>query len=333
MRAIEISAPGGPDVLRLVERPVPEPAEGEILVRVAAAGVNRPDILQREGKYPPPAGASDLPGLEIAGRVEAVGAGVDAFARGDRVCALVSGGGYAEMCVAPAPQTLPVPRGLDFVSAAAVPETTFTVWTNLFERGRLVAGDWALIHGGSGGIGTTAIQLSAARGARVLATARGDKRSDCERLGATRAIDPDVEELKPAVEEATHGRGVDVILDVLGGPRLQSNLDLLAVDGRLVVIGLLEGARGAIDLRSVLARRLTISGSTLRPRSVAEKGAIAAAVRAEVWPLFESGRVRPLIDRTFPLAGAAEAHRRMERREHVGKIVLVVDAELAGGVS
>jgi NADPH2:quinone reductase len=333
MRAIEISAPGGPDVLRLVERPVPEPAEGEILVRVAAAGVNRPDILQREGKYLPPAGASDLPGLEIAGRVEVVGAGVGAFARGDRVCALVSGGGYAEMCVAPAPQTLPVPRGLAFVSAAAIPETTFTVWTNLFERGRLVAGEWALIHGGSGGIGTTAIQLAAARGVRVLTTARGDKRSDCERLGATRAIDPDIEELKPAVEEATHGRGVDVILDVLGGLRLQSNLDLLAVDGRLVVVGLLEGARGAIDLRSVLARRLTITGSTLRPRSVVEKGAIAAAVRAEVWPLFETGRVRPLIDRTFPLAEAAEAHRRMERREHVGKIVLVVDADLARGVS
>ena len=333
MRAIEISAWGGPEVLRLVERPVPEPAEGEILVRVAAAGVNRPDILQREGKYPPPTGASDLPGLEIAGRVDVVGAGVDAFARGDRVCALVSGGGYAGMCVAPAPQTLPVPRGLDLVSAAAIPETTFTVWTNLFERARLAAGEWALIHGGSGGIGTTAIQLAAARGARVLATARGDKRSDCEQLGATRAIDPDAEELKLAVEEATHGRGVDVILDVLGGPRLQSNLDLLAVDGRLVVIGLLEGTRGAIDLRSVLARRLTISGSTLRPRSVAEKGAIAAAVRAEVWPLFESGRVRPVIDRTFPLAEVAEAHRRMERREHVGKIVLVVDAELAGGVS
>jgi len=334
MRAIEITTPGGPESLSPVERPVPRPAAGEVLIRVAAAGVNRPDILQRQGRYPPPSGASDLPGLEVAGRVEALGPGAAGHAPGDLICALLSGGGYAEWCVAPAVQALPVPRGLDLAAAAALPETFFTVWTSLFERGRLAAGEWVLVHGGSGGIGTTAIQLAAARGARVVATAGNDeKRAACERLGAARAVGYDVESLDQTVREATGGRGVDVILDILGGPWIGAHLDLLAEGGRLVVIGRLAGAHGELDLAPVMSRRLWITGSTLRPRLVAEKGAIAAALRAEVWPLIESGRVRPILDRTYALAEAAEAHRRMERRDHVGKIVLVVDEELVRSVA
>lgn len=330
MRAVEIGEPGGPEVLRLVERPVPAAGPGEILVRVAAAGVNRPDVLQRQGAYPPPAGVSDIPGLEIAGRVEVVGAGVEEPAPGAIVCALVAGGGYAEWCAVPALQALPVPRGLDLIHAAAIPETFFTVWANLFERGRLGAGEWALVQGGAGGIGTAAIQLAVARGARVLATAGSDsKREACRRLGAEAASGYGAGEIAALVGEATGGRGIDVILDVLGGSHLGTHLELLAVEGRLVVIGLLGGPRGEVDLGRLLGRRLWITGSTLRPRSVEEKGAIARALRAVVWPWLEAGRVRPLVDRTYPLAAAAEAHRRMERREHVGKIVLVVDEERA----
>jgi len=298
---------------------------GEVLIRVAAAGVNRPDVMQRRGLYPPPPGASDLPGLEVAGTVESLGEGVTEWHVGDRVCALVSGGGYATLCVAPAPQCLPVPAGMDLVTAAAIPETFFTVWTNVFDRGRLRSGETALFHGGSSGIGTTAIQLASARGARVLATAGSDEKCRaCEQLGAERAINYRTEDFVDIVKQVTNGRGVDLILDIVGGDYIPRDLASLAVEGRLVVIGFMGGDTATIDFRRVLGRRLTITGSTLRPRSVEEKGQIAAALRREVWPLLESGKVKPLIYRTFPLGDAAAAHRLMESSEHVGKIVLTV---------
>ena len=326
MIAIEISRPGPPDVLQAVERPDPVAGAGEVLIRVAAAGINRPDVMQRRGLYPPPPGASDLPGLEVAGEIVARGAGVRDWQIGDRVCALVAGGGYATLCVAPAPQCLPIPRGLDMTSAAAVPETFFTVWTNVFDRGRLQAGESALFHGGGGGIGTTAIQLAAARGTRVFATAGSDDRCRaCEALGATRAINYRKQDFVEAIRELTAGRGVDLVLDIMGGSYVARNLSVLATDGRLVQIGLMEDAAATIDLRRILAYRLTVTGSTLRPRSVAEKGQIAAALRHEVWPLIEAGAVKPVIDRTFPLRDAAEAHRVMESSEHVGKLVLTID--------
>lgn len=324
MRCVEISTPGGPEVLTLAERPDPRPATGEVLIAVAAAGINRPDILQRRGGYPPPPGASDIPGLEVAGTIAAIGDRVEGWHIGDRVCALVAGGGYATFCVAPAPQCLPVPASLDLVAAAAVPETFFTVWTNVFERGRLAAGEAALFHGGASGIGTTAIQLAAARGARAFATAGSDdKCRACEALGAERGINYRTEDFAGIVKERTGGRGVDLVLDIIGAEYFERNMAALAVDGRLVQIGLM-GRPGTppLDLSAVLRRRLTITGSTLRPRSVAEKGEIAAALRREVWPLLESGRVRPVVYRTFPLAEAASAHRLMESSEHVGKIVL-----------
>lgn len=324
MIAIEITSPGGPEVLRAVERPDPVPGAGELLIRVAAAGVNRPDVMQRKGLYPPPLDASDLPGLEVAGDVVALGAGVTEWRVGDRVCALVSGGGYATLCVAPAPQCLPVPRGMDLTAAAAIPETFFTVWTNVFDRGRLQAGETALFHGGSSGIGTTAIQLAACRGARVFATAGSDEKCRaCEQLGAARAINYHSIDFVDAVRELTGGRGVDLILDIVGGSYVARNLAALAVDGRLVQIGLMEGeAVAPVDFRRILGRRLTITGSTLRPRRVEEKGQIASALRKEVWPLLDAGAVRPVIHRTFPLAAAVEAHRLMEASEHVGKLVL-----------
>ncbi len=323
MRCVEISTPGPPEVLKLAERPDPVAGRGDVLIRVAAAGVNRPDVMQRRGLYPPPPGASDLPGLEVAGIVESLGDGVTEWRVGDRVCALVSGGGYATLCVAPAPQCLPVPAGMDLATAAAIPETFFTVWTNVFDRGRLRAGETALFHGGSSGIGTTAIQLAAARGARVLATAGSDEKCRaCEQLGAERAINYRTEDFVDVVKQLTKGRGVDLILDIVGGDYIPRDLASLAVDGRLVVIGFMGGDTATIDFRRVLGRRLTITGSTLRPRSVEEKGEIAAALRREVWPLLESGKVKPLIYRTFPLGDAAAAHRLMESSEHVGKIVL-----------
>lgn len=313
-------------MLRPCERPDPTPGRGEVLIRVAAAGVNRPDVLQRQGAYPPPPGASDLPGLEVAGRIQAIGADVHGWTVGERVCALVAGGGYASLCVAPASQCLPVPTRLTWAQAAAVPETFFTVWTNLFERGRLVAGETVLVHGGASGIGTTAIQLARARGARVLATAGGpEKCRACEGLGAERAIDYRTEDFVSVVKAVTGGRGVDVILDIVGGDYVPRNLAALAVEGRLVMIGFMGGDAATIDFRRVLGRRLTITGSTLRPRSVAEKGAIADALRREVWPLLEAGTVGPVMHTTLPLDHAAEAHRVMESSEHIGKIVLVVD--------
>jgi putative PIG3 family NAD(P)H quinone oxidoreductase len=313
-------------VLTPVERPRPAIGDRDVLIKVAAAGVNRPDIMQRQGKYPPPAGASDIPGLEVAGSIEAVGAEVHDWRVGDRVCALVAGGGYAEYCAAPAPQCLPLPRGLDLIQAGAVPETFFTVWTNVFERGRLAPGESILVHGGSSGIGTTAIQLARAFRARVFATAgSAEKCTACEALGAERAFNYRETDFVAAVKEATGGRGVDVVLDMVGGDYLQRNIDSLAMDGRLVLIGQLGGPTARINTVPVLQRRLTIVGSTLRARSVAEKGAIAKAVHENVWPLLESGAVRVVVHRTFPFSAAADAHRVMEASSHIGKLVLVPD--------
>jgi putative PIG3 family NAD(P)H quinone oxidoreductase len=325
MIAIEIREPGEPDVLVPVERPMPTPGHGELLIKVAAAGVNRPDVMQRRGKYPPPPGASDIPGLEVAGTVDRIGPGVTGWNIGDAVCALVAGGGYAEYCVAPAPQCLPAPRGLDLVSAAAIPETFFTVWTNVFDRGRLAAGESILIHGGSSGIGTTAIQLARARAARVFATAgSAAKCAACERLGAERAINYKEADFLEAVRTATGGRGVDVVLDIVGAEYFARNIDALAIDGRLVEIATLRGAKAELTIPIVMQRRLTITGSTLRARSVAEKAIVARAVHANVWPLIEAGAVRPVIHQTFPLRDAAGAHRVLEAGAHIGKLVLIV---------
>lgn len=334
MKVIEISRPGGPEVLHLVSRPVPEARTGEVLVRVAAAGVNRPDVMQRQGKYPPPPGASDIPGLEIAGVVVATGAepsGCDGriLEVGDQVCALVAGGGYAEYCAVPAPQCLPAPSGLDPVAAAAIPETFFTVWTNLFEGARLSPGETVLIHGGTSGIGTAAIQLSKAFGARVLATAgTREKCAACERLGADRAIHYREEDFVAIARDLTAGSGVDVVLDIVGGEYTSRNLQALAKHGRLIVIGLIGGSRSQVDLLPILQKRLTVTGSTLRPRTVAEKGAIALALLEKVWPLVERGTVRPVVHTTFPLEQAADAHRLIESNTHIGKIVLTVERDM-----
>jgi NADPH2:quinone reductase len=322
MTAIEIAAPGGPDVLHAVERPVPEPRAGEVLVRVAAAGVNRPDIMQRQGKYPPPPGASDIPGLEIAGEVVAVSG---SLREGEQICALVSGGGYAEFCAVPAVQCLRVPNGISLDEAAAIPETYFTVWTNLFDRGRLQRGERALIHGGTSGIGTTAIQLGRAFGAAMFATAGSKEKCDaCERLGAAHAIDYRHEDFVEAIRQATGGEGVDVVLDIIGGEYLQRNLACLRQNGRLVQIGLMSESKSTVDLRPVLQKRLTITGSTLRARTPDEKGAIARALEANVWSLIERGDVRPIVHVTFPLAQAAEAHRMLESGDVIGKVVLTI---------
>jgi len=324
MIAIEIREPGGPDVLVPVERPTPAAAAGEVLIRVAAAGVNRPDIFQRLGRYPPPPGASDIPGLEVAGTIEQVGSGVEEWKIGDAVCALVAGGGYAEYCVAPAQQCLPVPRRFDLTMAAAIPETFFTVWHNVFERGRLQPDESLLVHGGSSGIGTTAIQLARARGSRVFATAGSDaKCAACERLGAERAVNYRTADFAAVVRGLTAGRGVDVVLDMVGGEYFARNLDVLAVEGRLVEIATLKGAKAELNIQTLMQRRLTITGSTLRARPVADKAAIAAALRHHVWPLLESGAVAPIVHATFPLRDAAEAHRTMESSVHIGKVVLV----------
>ena len=325
MIAIEIKEPGPPEVLRPVERPMPTAGRGEVLVKVDAAGVNRPDIMQRLGKYPPPPGASDIPGLEVAGTVVAVGPETERWREGDRVCALVAGGGYAEYCVAPGPQCLPIPRGLDAREAGAIPETYFTVWTNLFQRAALRSGERVLVHGGSSGIGTTAIQLARAFGATVFATAGSDDKCGvCKRLGAA-AINYRTTDFTHAVRDATSGRGVDVVLDIVGGDYLQRNIDCLALHGRLVQIGLLGSAHAHINLAPVMQRRLTITGSTLRIRSVDEKGAIARELEAKVWPLLSSREVGPIIDRTLPLQNAAEAHRLLEAGDVIGKVVLLTN--------
>jgi NADPH2:quinone reductase len=320
MRVAEIAVPGGPEVLRLAERPVPEPRHGDVLIRVVAGGVNRPDIMQRMGKYPPPPGASDIPGLEVSGEIVS---GVEA-AIGRRVCALVSGGGYAEYCVAPLEQCLPVPSPVSIAHAAAIPETFFTVWTNVFDRGRLKSGERILVHGGTSGIGTTAIQLARARGATVIATAGSDAKAEaCRRLGASHAINYRTEDFVAAVKTATGGEGVDVVLDIIGGDYLPRNLECLRLNGRLVQIGLIASSKSTLDLRPVLQRRLTITGSTLRPRTPAEKGAIARALEREVWPLLERGEVKPIVYAEFPLARAADAHRELEAGNVIGKLILI----------
>ncbi|MCK6452246.1 MAG: NAD(P)H-quinone oxidoreductase [Alphaproteobacteria bacterium] len=325
MNCVEIETPGGPEVLKPASRPVPQPGAGEVLVQVAAAGVNRPDVLQRRGMYAPPPGASDLPGLEIAGTVAAAGSGVSRWKQGDQVCALVAGGGYAAFCVAPEAQCMAVPKGLDVVGAACLPETVMTVWTNVFERGRLGHGESFLVHGGASGIGTTAIQMAKAWGCQVFATAGGaDKVRACRDLGADLAIDYKTEDFAAKVKEATGKHGVDVILDMVGGDYFARNLDCMAVEGRLVYIAYLRGGKVELNIDTLMRKRLTVSGSTLRPRSVAEKGAIARAVEAEMWPHVAAGRIKPLIHARFPLAEAAKAHALMEANTHIGKIVLTL---------
>lgn len=325
MRAVAIYRPGEPDVLIAEDRPVPAIVAGHVLIRVVAAGVNRPDVLQRKGAYPPPPGASDLPGLEVAGEVVAVGDGVTRWAAGDAVCALLAGGGYAEYALAPAGQCLPCPAGLSLVEAAALPETYLTVWTNVFERGRLQPGETLLVHGGSSGIGTTAIQLARQHGATVYATAGSSaKVAACEALGAGRGINYREEDFVVICRGLTDKRGVDVILDMVGGGYIPRNVELLAEDGRLVQIALLEGAHATLNFGLIMRRRLTVTGSTLRPRSVDEKTRLAAEVERHVWPWLTQGLVRPQIFATVPLEQASEAHRLMESSEHIGKIVLTV---------
>ena len=325
MRAVEIKQPGGPEVLVPAKRPVPKPGKDEVLIRVAAAGVNRPDVLQRQGNYTPPPGASDLPGLEVAGEVVAVGPETPRWRVGDRVTALVAGGGYAEFCAAPGPQCLPIPGSLSDTEAAALPETFFTVWTNVFERGRLKAGESFLVHGGSSGIGTTAIQLASRFGARVFTTAGSDdKCSKCNELGASVAINYRTQDFVEVIAHETAKKGVDVILDMVGGDYINRNLASLAAEGRLVHIAFLKGAKAEVNFASLMVKRQTITGSTLRPQSVAAKSAIARALEEKVWPLIAAGEVRPLIHATFPLEQAAEAHRLMESSAHLGKIVLTL---------
>ena len=326
MRAIEITGAGGPEVLRPTQRPQPQPSAGELLIRVAASGVNRPDVLQRKGLYPPPPGASDLPGLEVAGTV-AAGAPEDlesaGVALGDRVCALVAGGGYAQWCVAPVGQVLPVPHGLGDVEAASLPETFFTVWQNVFEIAALQAGEWLLVHGGTSGIGVAAIQLARARGAHVVATAgSADKCAACLQLGADFAVDYRQQDFVPEALAATGGRGVDVVLDMVAGDYVARELRCLADDGRLAIIAVQGGTKSEIDAGIVLRKRLTITGSTLRARPAAYKAALARALRAQVWPLIEAGAVRPVVHRAMPADEAAAAHALMESGTHVGKIVL-----------
>jgi len=324
MKAVEISQPGPPDVLKLVERTDPSPAPDEILIDVAAAGVNRPDVLQRLGKYPVPPGASDIPGLEVAGVVAAVGADVRGWSIGEPICALLAGGGYAERAVAPQEQCLPIPNGLSAIQAAAIPETFFTVWTNVFQRGGLKAGETILIHGGTSGIGTTAIQLAHVFGARVFTTAGSDEKcAAAKRLGADEAFNYRAQDWVAAAKDASGGRGVDLILDMVGGDYIGRNLDLLVVEGRLVQIAFLKSAKAELDFSVMMRKRQWITGSTLRPRTPAEKGVIARELLASVWPLLESGAVAPVIHQTFPLADAAAAHRMMEAGSHIGKLVLV----------
>ena len=324
MRVVDVTEPGPAEALQIGSRPVPAPGPGEVLIRVAAAGVNRADTMQRKGNYPPPPGASDIPGLEVSGAVAAVGEGVSDPAVGDEVCALLTGGGYAEYCLAPAPQCLPIPAGVALVHAAALPEAYATVWTNVIDRGRLQEGETLLVHGGSSGIGTVAIQLARLFGARIFATAGTPaKCAACVELGAERAIDYRAEDFVAVLREATGGRGVDLVLDMVGGAYLQRNVASLAIEGRLVIIALMEGAAAEIDLARLMSRRLTVTGATLRARAVEEKAGILASLRDRVWPRFATGELRPIVHATYPLADAAEAHRVMESSVHTGKLLLV----------
>ena len=325
MRVVAISEPGSPDVLQLATETIPDPGAEDVLIRVAAAGVNRPDVLQRQGLYPLPKDASPLPGLEVAGEVVAIGAGVSQWSPGDTIMALTHGGGYAEYCRANQGHCLAAPNNMTLIEAAAIPETCFTVWYNVFMRGRLSAGETFLVHGGSSGIGTTAIQLAKAFGCTVLTTAGSDEKcSFCETLGADHAINYRSEDWQQRVQELTDGRGVDVLLDMVAGPYMQKNLDIMARDGRYVIIAFLQGPSAELNMRIVLGRRLTITGSTLRPQTTAEKAAIASSLNDNVMPLLVSGKVKPLIDSTFPLEEAAAAHVLMESSRHMGKIVLTM---------
>ena len=324
MRVVDIKEPGPPEGLQIRTRPVPAPGAGDVLIQVAAAGVNRADIMQRKGNYPPPPGASDILGLEVSGTVAALGEGVSEFAVGDEVCALLTGGGYAEYCLAPAPQCLPIPAPVSLVEAAALPEAYATVWTNVIDRGRLREGESLLVHGGSSGIGTVAIQLARRFGARVFATAGTPaKCAACVELGAERAIDYHAEDFVAVLRAATGGHGVNLILDMVGGSYLKRNVASLAIEGRLVIIALMEGAVAKLDLARLMSRRLTVTGATLRARAVEEKAGILAALRQRVWPRFATGELRPIVHATYPLADAAEAHRVMESSVHTGKLLLV----------
>ena len=325
MTAIGIASPGGPEALVPEERPVPVPSAGEILVKVAAAGVNRPDVAQRKGHYPPPPGATDIPGLEIAGEVVALGSGVTRWKIGDKICALVIGGGYAEYCLAHESHALPVPAGYSMTEAAAIPETFFTVWHNVFERGALKSGETLLVHGGSSGIGTTAIQLAKQFGARVIVTAGSDDKCEaCRKLGADVAINYKTQDFVAETKSATGGKGADVILDMVGGDYIERNYEAAAVEGRIVQIAFQGSTKATVDFRRIMLKRLHHTGSTLRSRSIADKGLIAQAVMEKVVPLLAAGRVRPVMDSTFPLAEASKAHARMESSAHIGKIVLTV---------
>ena len=324
MTVIETREPGGPEVLVPATRPMPKPGPGEVLIEVAAAGVNRPDVLQRQGLYPPPKGASDLLGLEVAGKIAARGEGADRFKEGERVCALVNGGGYAQFAVAPEATTLPIPRGLSLEEAAALPETVFTVWHNIFERGALKPREWLLVHGGGGGIGTTAIQMATALGAKVITTVgSAAKQRDCEALGALRAINYRVEDFVEAVRETTGGHGADVILDMVGGDYIERNLRAAALEGRIVQIAFLKGSKVELDLMRLMMRRLTLTGSTLRAQTAEAKARMAKAIEQRVWPLIAEGKVKAIIDSSFKLEDAVGAHRRIDDPEHIGKIVLV----------
>jgi len=324
MTAIVAREAGGPEVLVPAERKVPEPGPGEILIEVAAAGINRPDVLQRQGLYPPPKGASDILGMEVAGKVAALGPGAVRFKEGDLVCALVGGGGYAEFCVAPEATTLPVPRGLSLVEAAGLPEAVFTVWHNIFERGELKPGDWLLVHGGASGIGTTAIQMAVALGAKVIVTVgSAEKARACEALGAARAVNYREADFVEAVRESTGGHGANVILDMVGGDYVERNLKAAALEGHIVQIAFLKGSKVEIDLMRLMLRRLTLTGSTLRIQSIEAKARMAKAIEERIWPLIEEGRFKPVIDSTFKLEDAAAGHRRIDDPGHIGKIVLV----------
>lgn len=325
MTVIAISEPGGPEVLRPEQRPLPEPGKGELLVKLQAAGVNRPDVLQRQGLYPPPKGASDIPGLEIAGVVAATGPETVRFKVGDPVCALVSGGGYATHCLADEATCLPIPDGLSMVEAAALPETVFTVWHNIFERGGLQAGQWLLIHGGSSGIGTTGIQMAKAVGANVIVTAgSAEKCAACEKLGADKAVNYKEEDFVAVVKEMTEGKGVNVILDMVGGDYVDKDIQCAAEDGKIIQIAFLKGAKVEANLMRLMLKRITLTGSTLRARALSVKAEIAKAIEAKIWPLVSAGKVKPVVDMTFPLEEAAAAHARMESSQHIGKIVLTM---------
>jgi putative PIG3 family NAD(P)H quinone oxidoreductase len=326
MTVIEAKGAGGPEVLVPAERPVPAPGPGEVLIKVEAAGINRPDVFQRQGHYPPPKGAPDILGMEVAGKIIALGPDTARFKVGDSVCALIGGGGYAEFAVAPETTTLPVPQGLSMAEAAALPETVFTVWHNIFERGALKPGEWLLVHGGASGIGTTAIPIAAALGAKVMTTVgSAEKAHVCRELGAVRAINYHEEDFVEVVRETTGGHGVDVILDMVGGDYIERDLKAAALEGRIVQIAFLKGAKVQLDLMRLMLRRLTLTGSTLRVQSAEAKARMAKAIEERIWPLIAEGKFRPMIDSTFPLKDAADAHRRIDDPAHIGKIVLMVD--------